>query len=460
MLVILALATLWTAAVQLSERIPLSPWEPAVAMEAVRLNAGLPVYETAHATHLYGPLLTVVFAGVFQVCGLNLLAARVTMSILALALAIFFSAIFCYGKSRTCWVIALVLFLGINFRTNLIFFSIQPDWVAAFLAIVALHVWITRRSSLLLSVVSVALFLCAMLCKQTSAAFALIPLAYVLLWKRPLHLRDLALSLLPTMSILLALGVIRLLWPQMFAAIVTIPAAIKVYPERAPGVTLYLFATFPIFLIALWSIWRSRNSITEGERWILSAFIVLIPVSIWTTCKSGSGYNSLLFAYLAMTALFVIRLDAIANWLGSLSIWSGLAASAGIAVAVLFSFFAQFDRVAALLSVRHGDEKYNAAVAMARKLNAITPQDPTIAYRATGYIGRSLFFELDTHAVNGNWPNELPESVQRELTASNYVLEVKSYVPTLVFERALANQFHRVAIPELSGSVYALWTRE
>ena len=116
-LVILALATICAAAVQLSDRVPLSPWESAVIMEAVRLNAGLPVYETAHATHMYGPLLTVLLAGVFQVFGFNVLAAL--------------------------------------------------------LAIVALYFWATRKSSLLLSLASIALFLCATLCKQTSAAFAL-----------------------------------------------------------------------------------------------------------------------------------------------------------------------------------------------------------------------------------------------------------------------------------------------
>jgi len=432
-----------------------------VAMEAVRLNAGLPVYEAAHATHVYEPLLTALFAEVFQVFGLNLLAARIVMSIFALALIIFFSDIFCSGKSRACSAIALLLFLGINFRTNLIFFSTQPDWIAALLAIVALYVWTTRKSSLLLSFVSVALFLCAMLCKQTSAAFALVPLVYVLLWKRPLQLRDLALSLLPTMSILLAVAAIRSLWPQMFTAMVTIPASIKVYPGRAWNVTLYLFATFPIFLIALWSIWQSRNSLTEGERWILSALIVFLPVSIWTTCKSGSGYNSLLFAYLAMTALFVARLEAIFHWLRSLSIQRRPVAAIAMALAILASFFLQFDQAVALLSVRHGDEKYDIAVALARNLKSvISPQDPTIAYRANGYFGRSLFFELDTHAVEGNWPEQLPMSILQELGKADYVITVHSYVPTPVFDRSLVqNGYHQVSFSELHDSAYTVWSK-
>src|SRR5207248_2676933 len=104
----------------------------------------------------------------------------------------------------------------------------------------------------------------------------------------------------------------------------------KVYPGRAWKIALYLFLTFPIFLIALWSIWRSRRPVTDRERWILSALIVLVPVSIWMTCKSGSGYNSLLFAYLAMTALFILRLDAIFDWLRSLSVLRGFVAAVAI----------------------------------------------------------------------------------------------------------------------------------
>jgi hypothetical protein len=458
----LVLATLCAAAVQLFEHVPLSPWEPSIAMEAMRFKEGLPVYETGHATHLYGPLLTVLVAGVFQISGLNLPAARAVMSIFAFALAIVLSPILCQRQSRGYWALAALFFLGINFRTNLIVFSIQPDWAAAFLAIVALYVWIIGKRSLLLSFVSVALFLCAMLFKQTAAAVAAIPILYVLLWKRPLQLPLLALSLLPTLSILLALTAICLLRPEMFSALITIPASIKVYPERALNVTLYLFATFPVFLVAVWSAFKARRPIAETERWIVSALIVLVPVSIWTTCKSGSGYNSLLFAYLAMTALFVARLDAIFGWLRSLSSHRSFVAAIVVASVILVSFFLQLNRAVALLSVRHGDDKYDAAVAVARNLKGVVsaPQDPTIAYRANHYFGRSLYFELDTHAVNGNWPNELPSSIEEELARAKYVVEVKSYVPTPVFERGLERDgFHPMTVKELSDSVYTLWSR-
>src|SRR5205823_4823010 len=77
--------TLIAVVVRLTERLAVSPWEPAIAMEAARLNAGLPLYEAGHATHMYGPLLTVLLAEIFRVTGLNLLAGRIGFSICAFA---------------------------------------------------------------------------------------------------------------------------------------------------------------------------------------------------------------------------------------------------------------------------------------------------------------------------------------------------------------------------------------
>ena len=127
---------------------------------------------------------------------------------------------------------------------------------------------------------------------------------------------------------------------------------------------------------------------------------------------------------------------------------------------ILLSFFVQFDRALAVLTLRHGDEKYDVAVKTAYDLGTgvISPQDPTIAYRATGYLGNSLIFELDTHAANGNWPDHLPESLSRELVAARFVVQVKSFVPNPMFDRALVeNGFSPVPVVALSDSAYRLW---
>jgi hypothetical protein len=91
---------------------------------------------------------------------------------------------------------------------------------------------------------------------------------------------------------------------------------------------------------------------------------------------------------------------------------------------------------------------------------AVSPWEPAIAYRGAGYFGRSLFFELDAHAVNGNWPSELPESMQREVAEAKYVVQVRSFVLTPMFEQALVkDHFYPMDFVGLRGSVYTLWTR-
>src|SRR5204863_6014920 len=119
-----------TAVVRLTDRIAINPWEPAIAMEAVRVNAGLPIYDAAHATHMYGPLVTAMLAGIFRVTGLNLLAARIVTSIFAFVLAIFLAVVLCRRCSRKWVALVALLFLGINFRTNLALLSAQPDCIA------------------------------------------------------------------------------------------------------------------------------------------------------------------------------------------------------------------------------------------------------------------------------------------------------------------------------------------
>jgi hypothetical protein len=461
--IVLGAASIFAAVVRLTDRIAINPWEPAIAMEAVRLNAGLPVYDSAHATHMYGPLVTIMFAGMFRVTGLNLLAARIVMSIFALTLAIFLAFFFRRNASRGWIAFAALLFLGINFRTNLALLSIQPDCIAILIASVALLIWIKHRSSLIGGAGAILLLVCAMFFKQTAAAFALIPIAFVLMWRRPLTLRELLISAIPTMSILAALALVRLTAPEMFRAIVTVPASIQVHWERAPGIFLYLIATFPLFFIALIAAFSKQRPFDERERWIFSALVLLVSISVWAICKSGGSYNSLLPAYFAMTALFVLRLDVIIEWLSKLTTRRAVLASSIIALIILLSFFVQFDRALAVLTLRHGDEKYDLAVKTAHELGngVISPQDPTIAYRATGYLGNSLIFELDTHAVNGNWPSNLPESLSRELAAAKFVVQVKSFVPNPMFDRALEEHgFSPVPVVALADSAYTIWGKQ
>lgn len=462
LLVVIALgaATIFVAILRLSDLVAINPWEPAIAMEAVRLNSGLPIYNSAHATHMYGPLLTVTLAGIFRVTGLNLVTPRIVMSIGALALAIFLAVVFNRFRSIFWTTLVILLFLGTNFRTNLALVSAQPDCVAILIGSVALLIWAKSPNTVSRMIGSIGLFVAATFFKQTAAALALVPIVFILIWQRPVRMRDLMISTIPAAIIGLSLLITRVATPKMFHAIVTVPAAIQVHWEHVPGVFLYFIATFPILFVAVIAALSKQRPLDERDRWAVAALIVLIPTSVWAICKSGGSYNSLLPGYLALLALFVSRFDVVIRWIGTMRNTRAILASSSVALIVLLSFFVQFDRVLALLEVRHGDDNYQAAVSAARNLGGIvvSPQDPTIAYRATGYIGHSLIFELDKHAVNGNWPTTLPDSLLRELDAAQFIVQVRSFVPNPMFDRALPERgFSPMPVEALSNSVYTIW---
>src|SRR4029077_5135584 len=140
--------------------------------------------------------------------------------------------------------------------------------------------------------ISIVTFVCAMLFKQTGAAIALIPVVYTLFWKRTLS--GLFTAAIPILSVLATLIAVYVMRPQIFAAIVTVPASIQMKYHQILPTLLYLVVTFPIFLIAVISGLFGREEVSERERWMWAEFVVLVPASVWTMCKSGGSYNSLL----------------------------------------------------------------------------------------------------------------------------------------------------------------------
>lgn len=448
--------------VRLNEPVPLSPWEPAVAMEAIRFAERLPLYETSHATHMYGPLLTVAIAAIFKISGFNLIAARIVFSVVGVALAGFLATLLCRGERRGWWVPAFILFAAVNLRTGFSMVSAQAEGVAAFLALIALWLWARPKSSRILRVVAILLFLAAVMFKQTAAAFALILPAKMLLCGRPFDWRKLLLASMPAIAIALLIVVIHQTMPALFLAMIAVPASIHVSLVRAASGTILLLSTFPVFYVGTAALLLKQERFSETDRWILSSIAVLLPAAIWTFAKSGGSSNSFLYAYLAMTALLTSHLPSIIEWVESLPAPRIFPATFVLSVAFFCSYFFQFDQSLALLSLRHGDEKIEDAIEIAHRVGpgVISPEDPSIAYRANGYLGRSIFFELDAHTTDGEWPSALPIELNRELDHARGVIEVSGYIPLPIFRRTLMEKrFRPVIVPVLERSAYTLWMK-
>jgi len=130
---------------------------------------------------------------------------------------------------------------------------------------------------------------------------------------------------------------IRLLYPPDVSRFVVgfpfccDPKSTQLNARQPPSPYLFL-ALFPLFHIPLAPMIPSfsANSEIGTERWIWArSRWYLIPTSIWTICKETGGFRKFAaFAYLAMTALFVVKLQITAFRLDCLSAKvEGLAAS-------------------------------------------------------------------------------------------------------------------------------------
>lgn len=448
--------------VRLTEPAPLSPWEPAIAMEAVRFVEGLPLYTASHATHMYGPLLTLAIAGIFKITGFSLLAARIVFSLAGVALAAFLATLLCRGERRRWWTAGFILFSAINLRTGFSFVSAQPECVAALLALTALWLWARPNSSKALRFAAVILFLAAFLFKQTSAAFALILPVDVLFRGWPFDWRKLLIASVPAVAIGLLIALIHYTAPALFQAMIAVPARIHVSLARALSGAIVLLSTFPALYLGAAALLLQRHRVSELDRWTCSSIAVLVPAAVWTFAKSGGSSNSFVYAYLAMTALVVSAFPLVVRWIESLPFPRDLPAALVLAIALFGSYFFQPEQSFALLSLRHGDEKIGTAIAIARRLGSgvISPEDPSITYRANGHLGRSVFFELDAHASNGEWPSKLPSGMDQELDHASGVIEVHSYVPLSLFRQTLiGKEFRPVTLPALDDSAYTLWIK-
>ena len=125
-LAVLVFANVYAYCVRLASGVALSPWEPAIVMEAVRFNLGLPVYASTHATHMYGPLFTVAIGETIRLTGVGLSGIRAVFSCFGLLLPGVLAGVICGWRDRWRWLAAFILFWAVNLRTDFIFMGRKP----------------------------------------------------------------------------------------------------------------------------------------------------------------------------------------------------------------------------------------------------------------------------------------------------------------------------------------------
>src|SRR5262249_47398383 len=82
---------------------PVSPWEAGIVTDAWRMLQGDSIYAvgTDHATHMYGPLITVVLTQAFKITGPNLEAGRGGSRMSGIAVEVMIAAPFRHSDRLT-----------------------------------------------------------------------------------------------------------------------------------------------------------------------------------------------------------------------------------------------------------------------------------------------------------------------------------------------------------------------
>ncbi len=280
---------------------PVDPWEAGIVTDAWRMLQGQAIYAigTDHATHMYGPLITVVLAQVFELTGPVLEVGRLVNVISGIAVVVLLAAIF--GRSdRLTFAVSAALLLAANSSTDPPYYFVEtrPDMVSAFFATLALivlyHGLETKRKAprrVAIIMAGSALLVIAVMFKQTAAAFVFVPALAMLAKSGKFSFRNQFLfAVIPIMGLLVTLGTIWYFAPGLWHFIVEVPAQYK-YSVLMFGETATLLLSLPLFVLALmhWLLTDARHSWQLPRiRWLMAAMICAIVVSLAAVAKEGA----------------------------------------------------------------------------------------------------------------------------------------------------------------------------
>ncbi len=444
---------------------PLTPWEPALLAEGWRLAHGLPLYETStqgHATHLYGPLFTVLLAGLQSLFGFNYPAIRLVFVFLGVVTSFCLAAMVSPEIRSWRFLLAVVLLLSCNLQTGLSFAVSWADMPALLCAILGLFALLQRGKEIgwVRGLLGGGLLVIAFLFKQTAALAGLILVA---LWIFSPELRRrggfwLWLPLVMTWATVLSLAVLA---PAVFHQIVRVPSSIEIVGGRWWEGMAYMLRGHPLFWVCVGLAIAGFADVRKVENlsaWIYAGVGVVL-VSAWTYAKAGGYYNSLIPGVLFLSLFCISMFDAIPQ--SQIKAWSGLA-KISLAVAFVVTTMAGALEALRLMGMRHGDGYYARAIGVARELggSVICPEDPSIPLLGKGTPGKSLYFELDFASLGGGWPTEPPARIQADLQAADWLIRIQGSYPTVLATESLGQSgWVQVGIPGFDQSVYSFWRK-
>ena len=305
--------------------------------------------------------------------------------------------------------------------------------------------------------------------KQTAVVFILVPGFYVLLTSAfRTDFRRWILAALPAAMLFSSIFISCLLTPKLFEVIIMAPLQFHMQPRVLLRFLIFAIGGLNFYWILLvWSIVaeRSKPPLQEAQRWALALIIISTIPAFMAASKIGGGGNSFVYCFHALVFLVLPVADRFFTWVGSAEV--RLSSALTMLGIVLINFVVlPLDVIhtpsQVILDRPYGDSGRLAVVTIAKKLHGkiVSPQDPTLAYNITGYLGTSLVDEWD---VDGwKWPLK---SVMSEIDSADYVITFgkpdawQRWPFEKGFDYLHAQGFVPLAFPELQNSAYQIWGR-
>jgi hypothetical protein len=465
---------------------PIDQWEAGIVADAWRMLQGQAIYATGtdHATHMYGPLTTVVLAHAFEFTGPALEVGRLVNTISGIAVVVLLAAIF-GGSDRLTFAVSIALLLAANGRTEYYFVQTRPDMVSAFFATLALIVLYhaqepkgkaPRRVAIIIA--GSALLVIAVMFKQTAGAFVFVPALAMLAKPRKFSFRNQFLfATIPIVGLSVTLGAIWYLAPGLWHFLIEVPGQYK-YSVLTAGQTGASLLSLPLFVLASmhWLLTDARDNWQMLRvRWLMAAMICAIVVSLAAVAKDGGVDNSLIPALLAIGAFCAWRTPVAFAFLRDNSRPLSLRIGTGILFGILLFGHAypnSWPLDQTNLKEGYGGDARALVIAEAHELpgKVVCPDDPAIPLMAKGYAGRTAVFESDAIGLaaagvaGSDWGTGRVQAVLKEIDSADYVITVmpdgaSPDTPQARQDLLQAHGFIKSEFRTTSSPVYELWQR-
>jgi hypothetical protein len=209
---------------------------------------------------------------------------------------------------------------------------------------------------------------------------------------------------------------------------------------------------------------ESDDPVSRKERWVIAALLVCVPAAVITAGKEGAVVNSLLPAFLAISAFcameFPLLLD-MARDSERTVITRVLAAVLFPVLLFLYAFpLPPAEQLNSAGAVPISEEEYVETQQLILDLPGIVicPEDPTLTYFSRAELGRSFILEYDAAL----WPRKMPDYLLTYLKDADYVVDRGPWpwgLDLLTSDHLTELGFEKVNAGESEDDLYSIWVK-